>query len=123
MENQSQDNLIEYRVTRLEEAVISLNRLASTVEKWESRLAESAVLLQFPLYVERFKTHEERLNRMEIIVEDLSRWKWRMAGIFSAIIFLVQIFGTSVSDGIKHSLTPAAKEIQVVHTNQVPWGY
>jgi hypothetical protein len=122
MDNQNHENLIEWRVTKLEDAVISLNSLAATVNRWDSRLAESAVLLQFPLYVERFKTHEERLTAVELIAQDLTKWKWKLVGIFSAVIFIIQIFGTPLADGIKSSLK-ADKEIQIVHTNQVPWGY
>lgn len=112
--DETNHQLVEYRLDRLEEAVASLTVIKDCVMKWDSKFSSNESFLQCPVHMAKVGNMEKRVERLEGIVEDLDRFKWKAVGVLSIVILIVQIFGTAVVENlVKH---PAAAA--VVHPTQ-----
>lgn len=94
----SHENLVEFRLTRLEEAVTALSAIKETVLRWDAKFSSTNGLLQCPIHQERMDAMEKRVDKLESIVTDLDKFKWKAVGVLSVIMILVQVFGTTVAE-------------------------
>jgi len=92
------DNLIEYRITKLEEGINSLNILKDIVIKWDTKFASNEGFLQCPVHKVKMEDFEKRLIVVEEVVTDLDRFKWKAVGVLAGVLLIVQLFGTTVID-------------------------
>jgi hypothetical protein len=105
-QNQHDRNeMTEYRLTKLEEGISSLNTLKEVVLRWDVRFSNNDGFLQCPMHKVKMDTFEIKMNKMEEIVTDLDRFKWKAVGVLSIIMLLTQLFGTTVVE--KYFKTPA----------------
>lgn len=94
--NKEETDMIEYRVNKLEEAVLSINILKETILRIETKLQANDGFLQCPMHKIKMDNFEQKLNKMEDMVISLDRFKWKSVGVLSVIIILLQLFGSTI---------------------------
>lgn len=110
--------LVEFRLNKLEEAVEALTAMKDCVLKWDSKFSSNESFLQCPIHKARMEQFEKRVDKLEVIVEDLDRFKWKAVGVLSIVILIVQIFGTAVVENlVRH---PAAASVNHTTSKVVP---
>lgn len=125
-ENKNKDEIVDYRLTKLEEAVThviqNLSTLKDIVVKWDAKISEAGWPVQ--LTQERLSVIQEKLNKMNEdnvtyrnrIDEELSNNKKFMYEISGALIVLsliAQLFGPVLIDkAFGHSQQPTVEYVQ-----------
>jgi len=120
--DETNHQLVEFRLTKLEEAVEALSAMKDCVLKWDSKFSANDSFLQCPIHKERMEQFEKRVDKLEGIVEDLDRFKWKAVGVLSIVILIVQIFGTAVVENlVRHPAAASSSHTTQVHpaTNNV----
>ena len=102
MSNEQHNELIEFRLAKLEEAISSLSVIKDTVLKWDSKFTSSdANFLQCPLHAERLTRLDGRLSSVEIGMDKLKSWNNKSMGALIIISILIQILGPIVANSLK----------------------
>ena len=115
-ENTQQDtnNLLEYRISKLEEGIVSMNTLRDVVLKWDAKFTEHDVFMQCPIHTLKIANIEKQISKLEEIVGELDRFKWKAVGVLSAVMLVIQIFGSSVAAKYFHPTNLATKSAQSI---------
>ena len=105
------ESLIEFRLSKLEEAVASLSTLKDIVLKWDARFSESGNFpLQCNLHRERMEQFDKRLETVENNVEELKGFMYKMTGALVVISIAIQLVGPLVLDHFKEHAKPTATQ-------------
>ena len=114
------DEIVDYRLKRLEEAMLSLNKLASIVDRWDARFADSGIF-SYPVHVEKLKKLETETQELRVIVDELHRWKWKLIGVMSVVMFLVQLLAAVAVNKLSETKSAQNEEsshvVSSIYTN------
>ena len=110
---QSQNSLVDYRLQKVEEAITALKRLEEVVLRWDARFSQGSEYMQCPLHKVKMEDITTRIEKIETIVAELDKFKWKAVGVLSVVLLIVQLFGSAISDRILH---PVAATSQISTT-------
>ncbi len=134
----TRDNLIEYRLDKLEEAVTKLSSLSDIVLRWDARLQQSGGIFQCSVHAARMdeiekrmlelskitsertrsvllvEEHESKIVEVQNDIKEIKKFMYKAAGAFIVISIIVQLIGPSIVEKLTGISTRPAQKIEVV---------
>lgn len=103
--NTDKDNLIEYRLDRLEagfeEIAKTLTELKNAILRWEERFSNanfSPITCQ--MHSQKIEHFTNRLNNVEKEVSEIKQYMQRAIGALVIISFIIQLAGPVITDNL-----------------------
>lgn len=127
-EHEPKENLVEYRLRKLEDAVSSLVELKEVVLRWDARFQAAGNFLNCPLHQQRMdnleKAVEEQKKETAAVKEEVSKIKkfvYTINGGLVVISIIIQLAGPMLLDKISGKPQPDnAIHYIVPSTNSIP---
>lgn len=95
MNNNEHENLVEFRLKKVEDAVDSLDIIKDTVLKWDTRFTNSG-MMQCPVHQMRMEQLENRMNKFEEDMREIKAFMYKAIGALVALSIVVQLIGPEV---------------------------
>lgn len=86
-------SVLEYRVRKLEEALLKLSGVADVVTRWDERFSAQGGVMQCSIHALRMDEHEEKIKALEKDVAEIKALIYKGIGAFFIISILMQLFG------------------------------
>jgi len=137
------NNVINYRLDKLEEAVATLSRLSEVVLRWDARFTAQGGLMQCGIHAVRMDAFDKRLEEIYKIsidrtkgyllieehevkiktfdheVDCLKSYMNKAIGALVIISLLIQLAGPVMMDRFRHNDPPVITQVEGLNTNIV----
>lgn len=129
MSNPDKENIIDFRLSKLEEAVTqlinNLTTLKDIMARWDARIGDGNKLLQCDLHQERMTNLINRMNKIEsdvdirttkveTEVDNLKSIIWKASGALIVLSVIVQLFGPFVMDRVFGSNNSKSQVVELI---------
>lgn len=99
-EEKEKEDLVSYRLDRLEEAITSLTVLKDIVARWDTRFS-GIDFLQCPLHNERLINVTKRVDTMEQDIAQIKKFIYKATGALVIISIVVQLLVPVILEHLK----------------------
>ena len=121
MGTEQRDDLVEYRLTKLEQQYVEvktdLKDMMEVLNRLDKRFATIPVGgMNCALHQQMMEELRKEVDSHKVILESLQAFKWRAVGILSVVVLVVQLFGATIADrwSLHNSNTQQPVRIQLV---------
>lgn len=90
MEN-NKENLVNYRLDKIEVALESLQDLVKIVQKWDVLFSSNNWFKSYPVVEEKVLVLETDVKDIKQDVETMKKFMWRAGGAFCVISLIIQL--------------------------------
>jgi glutathionylspermidine synthase len=104
------ENLVNYRLDRLEEAITSLTVLKDIVARWDVRFGNTD-FLQCPLHNERMIHLSKRMDVAETDIGQLKKFVYKATGALVIISIIVQLLVPVILEHLKTDVNRTQVEL------------
>jgi hypothetical protein len=106
------NNISEYRLTKLEEAVASLSELKNVVLRWDAKFS-GVNPFNCQIHQEKIDTLNRRMEMAEKNIDELKKFMYKAAGALIIISIVVQLIGPIILNYIKPPQPQKVEYIQL----------
>lgn len=103
MGTEQRDELIEYRLNKLEQQYVEvktdLKGMMEVLNRLDKRFAtipEGG--MNCALHQQLMEDMRKEIDAHQVIIDSLQSFKWRAVGIISVIVLIMQLFGATIAD-------------------------
>lgn len=97
------EDLTEFRLQKLEEAVSALSTLKDIVTRWDVRFSANEGFLQCPVHKIKMEEFEKRMNKVEEDMGKMKKFVYQATGALVIISIIVQLLGPMLIEKMKES--------------------
>lgn len=93
LNDENKNKLMEYRITKVEEAVARLSVLSEVIVRWDSKFASSDLFINLPVYVNRLDNCEKKIEKFATDMDEMKKFLYKITGAFIVISIIFQLVG------------------------------